>query len=275
MPTPFPGMDPYLEKPSRWSNVHTRLIVALADDLAARVRPHYYVSVEERAYLLSFDEIEGMMRPDVAIVRESAPVYEAVMATTAAAAAEDTTVPPLIETPPPARPITITIPMLEEVRERFLEVRLVADGRLVTAIEILSPTNKQTGKGRQLYAEKRQAVLESETHVVEIDLLRAGKPPEFIPASQLSHYYILVSRAEQRPSATLIPFAIQQPIPTFRLPLLPGDNEPEVNLGQIFHALYDRAGFDLRIDYKHAPEPPFTEKDTAWIDALLKKAGLR
>lgn len=267
MPTPFPGMDPYLENAHRWSNIHTRLIVALADELAAKIRPRYYVSVEERAYLLQSDEMDKLMRPDVGIVRERAPVYEAVLPETAV------TAPP--ETFPAGRPITITIPRLEEVRERFLEVRLVENGRLVTAIEILSPTNKQTGKGRQLYAEKRQAVLESETHLVEIDLLRAGKPPEFIPTSQLSHYYILVSRVEQRPSATLIPFAIQQPIPAFRLPLLPGDDEPEVNLGQILHALYDRAGFDLRIDYKQAPEPPFAEKDTAWIDALLKNADLR
>lgn len=267
MPTPFPGMDPYLEKPTGWSNVHTRLIVALADNLTAKIRPRYYVSVEERTYLLQSDEMDKIMRPDVGIVRESAPIYEAALAGTA--------VSPLLEAQPTARPITVTLPMPEEVRERFLEVRLVDDGRLVTAVEILSPTNKQSGKGRQLYAEKRQAILESETHLVEIDLLRAGKPPEFIPASQLSHYYILVSRAEQRPSATLIPFAVQQSIPTFRLPLLPGDDEPEVDLGQILHALYDRAGFDLRIDYKQAPEPPFAEKDTAWIDALLKNTGLR
>ncbi|HRQ41095.1 MAG TPA: DUF4058 family protein [Chloroflexota bacterium] len=267
MPTPFPGMDPYLEKAHRWPNIHTRLIVALADDLAAKIRPRYYVSVEERTYLLQSDEMDKIMRPDVGIVRERAPVYEAALVGTAVPA------PP--ETLPAARPITITIPPLEEVRERFLEVRLVEDGRLVTAIEILSPTNKQTGKGRQLYTEKRQAVLESEAHLVEIDLLRAGKRPKFIPAPQLSHYYMLVSRAEQRPSATLFPFAVQQPIPTFRLPLLPGDDEPEVDLGHLLHALYDRAGFDLRIDYKQEPDPPFATEDAAWIDALLKKAGLR
>jgi hypothetical protein len=260
-------MDPYLEKPYRWPNLHTRLIVAIADDIAAKIRPRYYVSVEERSYLLEFDEAAGSMRPDVGIVRERVAVYEAV--------AEATAVPHFTEYPMTAEPITITLPNLEEVRERYLEVRQVEDGRLVTAIEILSPTNKQSGKGWEIYSRKRQAVLESEAHLVEIDLLRAGKTPEFMRKHKQSHYYILVSREALRPSATLIPFTLRHAIPTFRLPLLPGDEEPEVELGRILHELYDRAGFDLRIDYKQEPEPPLVGEDKMWVDGLLKKAGLR
>lgn len=272
MPTPFPGMDPYLEKPGRWPNIHARLIVALADDITAKVRPRYYVSVEEHAYLLRLEEMERLLRPDISVVRENAPVYEAAAEATLASPVDKAA---RASTQAVAKPVTITLPVVEEVHERFLEVRQVEDGRLVTVIEILSPTNKQSGKGRALYAHKRQAVLESQAHLVEIDLLRAGEPPEFIHAQQLAHYYILLSQEAQRPSATLIPWHIRHPIPTFRLPLLPGDDEPEVDLGQILHALYARAGFDLRIDYKQEPDPPFSGEDKIWVDTLLKNAGLR
>ena len=40
MPTPFPGMAPYLERAEVWEEVHTRLLVAIADALGPQVRPN-------------------------------------------------------------------------------------------------------------------------------------------------------------------------------------------------------------------------------------------
>jgi hypothetical protein len=89
-----------------------------------------------------------------------------------------------------------------------------------------------------------------------------------------SDYRILVSRGIQRPRAVLIAFTLRQPIPAFTLPLLPGDDEPEVALNRILHALYQRARFDLRLDYTQLPLPPLVEADAAWVQELITTRGL-
>ena len=90
-----------------------------------------------------------------------------------------------------------------------------------------------------------------------------------------AHYRILVSRANQRPLANLYAFNVQDPIPVFPLPLQPGDKEPLIDLGTLLQQLYDRAGYDLRIDYRQDPVPPLDKDDAAWADSLLRQAGLR
>lgn len=259
MPTPFPGMDPYLERPDLWPNVHSSLIVALRDDLAPRLRPRYYVSVEERTYLLESGELTFAARPDVSVVGESKPTY-------GSTTAQETVAP---------EPVTVELPMPDVIRERYLEIRLVKDDKVVTVLEILSPANKHPGQGRTLYERKRLALLGSRTHLVELDLLRAGEPLAMHGAGQPSHYHILISREEKRPFADLIPFSIRQSIPTFHLPLLPDDEEPTVNVGQLLHELYDRAGYDLRLDYASEPEPPLEGEDADWAERLLREAELR
>ena len=90
-----------------------------------------------------------------------------------------------------------------------------------------------------------------------------------------SHYRILISRAEQRPRAVLLPFNVRHPIPSFRLPLQPGDDEPLVDVNHLLHLLYDRAGYDLRINYRVDADAPLAEADAVWADALLRAAGWR
>lgn len=259
MPTPFPGMDPYLERPDLWPNVHASLIVGLRDDLAPRLRPRYYVSVEERTYLVQLDDSTFGARPDAAVVGESRPTYEVI--STAGVPAPEV--------------FTVVLPIPDMVRERYLEIRTVESGRVVTVIEILSPANKQPGKGRRRYERKRLALMTTRTHLVEIDLLRLGEPLPMLGTRQSSQYRILISREEDRPFAKLVSFSVRQPIPTFRLPLLPGDEEPEVELGRLLHDLYDRAGYDLRIDYRGEPRPPLEGEEAAWANELLQQAGLR
>lgn len=259
MSTPFPGMDPYLERPDLWPDLHSRLIVRLADDLAPRLRPHYYVSVEERTYLATTGDAAFIGTPDVAAVRPN--LHE-----TAAAYPEDAATPTIV---------TVEVPLPEQIRETFLEVRAVADARVITLLELLSPTNKRAGEGRAHYLRKRLQVLGSLTHLVEIDLLRAGEPLPMHGGTYQGDYRILVSRAATRPRAELRPFSLRQPIPAFQLPLQPGDTEPLVELNPLLHDLYDRAGYDLRIDYRAAPDPPLAEANAAWADELLREARLR
>ena len=256
MPTPCPGMDPYLERPALWTNVHTSLIIALRDDLAPRLRPKYYVAVEERSVRLGPDELAFAVRPDVAVVRSApGPVSEAAVVSQAPGV------------------LTVELPMAETIREVFLEIREVGVDRVVTVVEILSPTNKLPGPGRRDYEQKRLNLLGTLTHLVEIDLLRGGPPMPMLGYTQPSDYRILVSRAERRPQADLLTFSVRQPIPTFRLPLQPGDAEPDVDLTALLHSLYDRAGYDLRLDYREAAEPPLIGENAAWAAQRLHQVG--
>jgi hypothetical protein len=256
MESPFPGMDPYLEHPTLWPDVHNRLIAALADDLSERVAPRYYVGLERRTYLLKADDLVFVGRPDLAV----------------ASAAEV-----VVSAPQPATSVTVLeveVPMADEVSENFLEIHEVKTGKLITVLELLSPANKLHRQGREEYERKRGYIFRSWTNLVEIDLLRAGDPMPVVGARVQSDYRILVSRGAQRPRALLIAFALRQPIPPFTLPLLPGDDEPEVALNRILHVLYRRARFDLRLDYTQPPVPPLAGADAAWAQEIITARGL-
>ncbi len=251
MRPPFPGIDPWLEHPALWLDVHTRLITAIADTLSPVLAPHYYVGVESRIYILQADDAMLAGRADVAAISQRAPSARSTL--------------PLAD----AGVIEVELPMRDEVQQRFLEVREVVTGDLITTLEILSPYNKANQQGRQEYLLKRQNVLSTLTNLVEIDLLRAGEPMPLMRERVRSDYRILVSRGSHRPRAQLYPFNLRQPIPLFPLPLLPGDQEPMVDLGAILHVLYERARFDLRLDYTLPPVPPLSEEDAAWARELL------
>jgi hypothetical protein len=252
MESPFPGMDPYLEHPALWPDVHNRLIAALADDLSERVAPRYYVRLERRTYLLKADDLVFIGRPDIAV-----------------ASATDVSgfTPHLVATS--VTVLEVDVPMQDEVSENFLEIHEVKTGKLVTVLELLSPVNKLHRQGREEYERKRGYIFRSWTNRVEIDLLRAGEPMPVVGVQLQSDYRILVSRGIQRPHASLIAFSLRQPIPVFVLPLLPGDDEPEVALNRILHTLYHRARFDLRLDYTQPPIPPLVEADAAWAQTLM------
>jgi hypothetical protein len=259
MPTPFPGVDPYLEHPDLWQNVHNSLIIALRDDLAPRLRPRYFVAVEERTYVGAPSGLTFVGRPDVAAVRTGEPASRYQTGRTAAGTAVTTG----------------ELPVLDIVRETYLEVRARDTDRVVTVLEILSPSNKLPGEGREQYERKRLKLLGTLTNLVEIDLLRAGPPMTMRGDGREAHYRILVSRSLERPQADLLAFSVRQPIPDFPLPLQPGEEEPIVEINRLLHELYDRAGYDLRIDYRSEPEPSLEGEDAAWADALLRQAGLR
>ncbi len=255
MPTPFPGMDPYLERRGLWEEVHTGLIAQIQQFVAPLVRPRYRVAVERRVYLavLSPDGLVG--KPDVLVVSSDREPVQTASARV-----------PMAVTPQVAE-----LPMAEEVIERYLEIREVATGDVITVIEILSHSNKSTRQGREQYERKRLAVLASLTNLLEIDLLRAGDPLPMRVSSNgnLGDYRLVVSRSGHRPQADAYIFGVRAPIPDVPIPLRPGEDEPVLALNQILHDLYDRAGYDLAVDYSQPPVPPLAGEDAQWAAQLV------
>src|SRR2546423_432996 len=188
MPSPFPGMDPFIEGQS-WSNFHTRIIVAISDILLPSLRPRYVIEVEERVYLEHEDEDRHHIVPDVTILDDgSVPL----------GSRGDTAV--------LTAPLVVTLPIPEEVKEHYLTIRKREMLDVVTIIEMLSPANKRTGSdGRSEYLRKREQVLKSPTHLVEIDLLRGGERLPVREKLPSFDYLMVVSRRRIRPSAHAFP----------------------------------------------------------------------
>jgi hypothetical protein len=253
-------MNPYLEHPDRWSTVHNRLIVALADALTPQLLPKYQVDIEKRVYTLVGVNTLLLGRPDVTVQR---PRHLEAEGTLRVQVSE-----------PSAHPVTVSVPTSEEVREAYLEIKEAATQVVVTAIEILSPTNKR-GEGRQKYEQKRQQVLNSRTHLVEIDLLREGEPLPMTGDAGASPYRILISRANTRPLADLYPFNLAEPIPSVPIPLQAGDAEPVADFQSLLMDVYERSGYDYFVDYRSDPTPPLTSEALTWINDTLTQQGRR
>jgi hypothetical protein len=260
MPSPFPGMNPYLEDPDLWLSIHGRLIIAIADFLSPQLRPKYFVAIEERIYETIADNSILVGIPDV-IVRSQV--------------TKNPTLPNVAVVNSSVKPTTVILSLPETVKERYLEVRRVDTKEVITAIEVLSPKNKRLGEGKDAYDKKRNRVLASSTHLVEIDLLRVGQSTQIIANMIESDYKILVSRSDYRPKADLYAFNLKDSIPSFPLPLRREDNEPLINLQTLIDELYDRASYDLVIDYSKQPVPKLSEADTSWLDEMLQAQGLR
>jgi hypothetical protein len=260
MRSPFPGMDPWLEHPDLWPDVHDSLITSIRDTLMPRITPRYVARVEARTTVLTSLDIDRMYRPDVAIraADRAAPGIESGVA--------------LLEHPGVEK-FQVIVPMLDEIEETYLTIQEVSSRKLVTVVEVLSPTNKKTEDARAKYVEKRLELLRSKVNFVEIDLLRGGEPTPVLDPPPSSDYRILICRPGRKPGAELLTFSIKNPIPTIPIPLLREDAEPNLELNDVLHALYERARYDLSIDYQQPPKPRLRGKDRLWATTIIARAS--
>ncbi len=251
-------MDPYLEHPSAWTNIHHRLITAIADVLAPQLLPKYQILIEERIYQVESEDSILIGVPDVTIRQAgSKPI-----ATGNVAVSE-----------PYTQPRSVTLSYPETVRQSYLEIREIATSQVITVIEVLSPVNKRPGKGRIDYENKRAMVFNSSSNMVEIDLLRQGQP--MAEQDTQTHYRILVSAEEKRPQADLYDFNLQDLIPCFPLPLRAEDNCPRVDLRSLLDGIYDRSGYGFVIDYSQPPIPALAESDLNWVRQWLAQQSAK
>jgi Protein of unknown function (DUF4058) len=250
-------MDPYLEG-DLWTSVHIDLSSEIARQLAPKVRPRYVVLSTRRVVLAPANDAEqdgGHRFPDVGVLTAAPPKVSATTVRTTA-------------------PLILPAAFPEPIPHVSVEIRDVADRRLVTCIEVLSPTNK-IGSGREEYAGKRFQILSSSAHLLEIDLLRAGtrfptgKPLPAVP------YFVFLSRAERRKDVEIWPIALESPLPEVAVPLLPGDADARLDLQKALTTVYDILGYDELIDCGKPPPGPLSEAELKWVDEQLGRAGRR
>ena len=268
MPSPFPGMDPYLEEPARWPDVHQSLITYIRDALQSQVRPRYHARMGERVYILQPPQA---MYPDIILtqrpIREPAPADIAVQVP-AVMVAED-----LDAT------VVLTLPPIEH-REPFVEIVHAAGDEVVTVIEVLSPANKTPGEGQRPYRRKQQEILDSPAHLIEIDLLAEGSLTVAISeeglASLPAHRYLVsVKRAPDRYRFEVYPVPLARRLPHVRVPLRDPDPDVALDLQTIFTQCYDNGGYADFVDYRRQPQAALSPEEAAWVDGLLKGKGLR
>mgnify|MGYP001226931640 CR=1 FL=1 len=247
MPSPFPGMDPFIEA-LEWQDFHTTFNTVLRESLAPAVRPRYLVRVERRIYVEHAPESDAdssVRIGDVAIVESGRDGGLVGVAT----AASGTTV----------APIVCEVPMLLEHRESYLVIRERESSQVVTVIETLSPSNKRRGSdGRREYLAKREEVIRSQTHLVELDLLRSGDPMPLKGNVPTGDYRAVVSRASLRPRADVYAWPLWHPLPEIQIPLNPGDDDVPLNLQSAFETVYERAAYELSVDYNADLDPPLS-----------------
>ena len=257
MPSPFPGMDPYLEG-EMWQEFHETLSGAIRAQLL-KVLPPQYVALLAKRYvihsqaigLMSLPEDHRVIYPDVHVahtpprIAETAVTYET-----------------QVLTPPAVRAIS---PMVEEVPVMSVEVRDTANRRLVTVIEIMSPVNKM-GDGAVEYARKRQDVLKTATHLLEIDLLRRGLRIALEGELPRADYYVYLSRFTHRPYTDVWAVSLRDRLPVVPVPLLPPDEDVLLDLQRAVSDCYDLVHYERLLDYSvPSPPPPVSETDQVWI----------
>jgi hypothetical protein len=259
-------MDPWLE--SHWGDIHQAMITYARDALNEHLPAGLRARVEERVYLEVSSERLRRVTPDVRVVEFSAEPER-----TAGP------LPPVRGGAAVAEPILVRIPG-DPVTESFIQVVDARSGnRVLTVIEILSPANKIPGTGRDVYLAKQQDLAASDASLVEIDLLRQGKPvtlcpPENIPLERRAPYVVSVSRSWKRLQFEVYPLPLRQRLPVIRVPLRSDLDDAFLDIQSLLIKAYANGGYDT-IDYTRDPVPPLDPDDAAWADALLRQQGKR
>jgi Protein of unknown function (DUF4058) len=252
MPSPFPGMNPYLEQADVWTDFRDRLIPAIADALAAQVDPDYIVKITEQRYI---HEPSATLRRFVGRADVSAARGKKRGGVKAGTATLE----------PPRR---VELPDIRIERISQVEIRDRLKRNLVTVLEVPSPANKYAGSDREQYLSKRGSLLASPVHYIEIDLLRGGPRMPFGETPECD-YCVLVSRADQRPQADLWPVSLWEPLPLIPVPLQAPHPDAKLDLQQLLHRVYDAARYQTYI-YDASPSPALSGEDAAWAEQILK-----
>jgi hypothetical protein len=250
MPSPFPGMDPYLEDPAFWSDFHASFITYWRDALSDCLPDNYEARIDEKVRLVEVaPSRRKLIEPDVALTQRS-PSRTPSPAPGGAATLEPVTLPLVIEE--------------EETHERYIEILHRPERALVAVLELLSPANKEE-PGRSDYVAKRNALLRHPIHLVEVDLLLGGRrlPPEDnLPPGD---YYALVSRGDRRPECDVYAWPLRHALPAIPIPLLAPDPDAWIDLAAVFGTTYERGRYARSLDYASPPAVSLGDETRRWV----------
>jgi hypothetical protein len=251
-------MDPYLEG-STWMNFHGQLCAEIARQLNPKLRPRYLARLTEHFFTDISVEPEAStpsLYPDISILDPSIAANGGNSIRIATA------------------PVRVATEMPESILHFSVEIRDRHERRLVSAIEVLSPTNKR-GEGREEYLAKRRRILRSTAHLIEIDLLRKGHRLPMQKELPPAPYYVYVGRYEIRPDTDVWPISLDRSLPKVPIPLLGEDPDVELDLQLALTSVYDLSDYDREIDYTKPPNARLSPEEAEWSDSRLRTAGLR
>jgi hypothetical protein len=267
MRSPFPGMDSYIEASHLWEDFHTNLIGEIQRALSAVLPDRYVVRAGERSYVAlvesTDDEEKRAFLPDASVGTRPGSAKTARKPKRAAAAA--------VHSEP--GPVVMRALIRAEYREPFLEIRQVdPERKLVTGIEVLSPSNKRPNtKGWRLYYRKRLAYLSGYANFVEIDLLRRGRRMPMASPWPDGPYYLLVSRKQQAPTCAVWPATFAAPLPPLPIPLARPDPDITLDLQPFIETIYARSRYERDIDYRRPLQPPLSPAEASWLEERLRQ----
>lgn len=257
MRSPFPGMDPYLEDQGRWPDFHASTITYCRDALSDCLPDDYVAQMGEEVRVVTWQEgHDRSMRPDVAIVRHGG-----------SGGSEQPAGAGMVATLEP-----IAIPFaaaVDEVRDTWIEIYRLPDERLVTAIEVLSPTNKGSS-GLTEYLNKRHRLRTQGVNLVEIDLLIAGRRLPMAKPLPPGHFFTIISRASKSELGDVYAWSIQRPLPKIPIPLEDPDPDVFLDLAEVFALAYQRGRYARLIHYDRPLDLPLHPQDKEWAELVAR-----
>ena len=278
--SPFPGMDPYLEEPDLWPDFHDRLAGVLSARLNELLPPQFYARLQKRSELGVVVDAGTLRRivPDVTVLRRVLHEPSPAHVTTRFSVVTQ----PRTQATPGVELRVRTDP----IQHRFVEIRDARGGhKVVTVVEIVSPSNKLPGPDRRSYEAKQQEILSSDANLIELDLLRVGR--RLLPYPELAatvdnlapDYLVLLNRNTRREGAwmdyTLYPIGLREPLPCIPVPLTGQIPDVLLDLQVAVNQAYLDGPYGRIVDYSAKPEPLLKLEDAGWVDELLRAAGLR
>jgi hypothetical protein len=258
-------MDPYIEAVDLWEDFHDDLIAAIKGVILDVLPRGYVTRTRKRSYIALVEAEEKAEHTFVPDVKVTGPRTNKGSQPSPGAATTVTTV-------PEGEPVDLRAFIEEEFVENFLDIfELKPERRLVTSIEVLSPSNKRRGsRGWKQYLRKRQALLLGKANLVEIDLLRGGTRMPMLDPLPASPYYLLVAWEEKAPRCRVWPAFFDRPLPTIPVPLSKPDPDIPLFLQPLIETIWQRGRYGEEIDYARPLASPLSAEESAWLRQQLR-----
>jgi hypothetical protein len=257
-------MDPHLEQ--FWGDVHTGLINNACNALQRQLPSDLVARMGERVFVEPAEGQAWNIVSDVRVVERDRPREPRLSTGNGIAVAE---------------PLVVHLEESEPERQGFIEIIDIKSGRrVVTVIEVLIPSNKIAGPGRELYVKKQRELREGGVSLVEIDLLRAGQrvlsvPFDRIPEGHRTPYAACARRGWKAFEAEFYRIPLRERLPAIRIPLRQADEDIALYLQSQIDRSYEEGRYSEEIVYREEPEPPLHADDARWADALLREQRRR